>query len=160
MGYSSPEYQRAYRERNKEKLLQKKKEYYLKTKAHQIIKSREWAKKNPDSRRESSKKYEIRHPGSSLDRGRKYRAKYKHDLPAKLACWKYKITRDEYDRLLGSGCMVCGASRTKRNLHIDHDHATKIVRGVLCQQCNMGLGCFKDNAETMKLAITYLEAVR
>ena len=40
---------------------------------------------------------------------------------------------------------------------IDHDHKTDLVRGLLCDPCNKGLGLFRDDAETLRRMITYLE---
>jgi hypothetical protein len=41
-------------------------------------------------------------------------------------------------------------------LVIDHDHVTGHNRGILCSSCNVGLGCFGDNPESLKRAIVYL----
>lgn len=44
-----------------------------------------------------------------------------------------------YDRLIaaqGGVCAICGAPPKTRRLHIDHDHRTDRVRGLLCQRCN------------------------
>ena len=39
---------------------------------------------------------------------------------------------------------------------IDHDHESKLIRGILCQNCNRGLGGFKDNITNLFNAINYL----
>jgi hypothetical protein len=53
-------------------------------------------------------------------------------------------------------CCICGSTRGKRNHHIDHCHATGVLRGLLCHNCNLGIGHFKDNIELLEKAITYL----
>lgn len=45
----------------------------------------------------------------------------------------------------------------KEELVIDHNHQTGKVRGLLCANCNNGLGFFMDNIENLKEAIRYLE---
>lgn len=50
--------------------------------------------------------------------------------------------RDRYDELLalqGGGCAICGTKPKTRRLHIDHDHQTMTLRGLLCHRCNRGL---------------------
>lgn len=54
-------------------------------------------------------------------------------------------------------CQIC--RRKTRTLVVDHDHATLIVRGVICRKCNSGLGFFRDSPETLERAIQYLNAV-
>lgn len=55
-------------------------------------------------------------------------------------------------------CEICkNKFERKKDLVIDHDHATRKIRGVLCQNCNGALGKFKDNPELMLEAIKYLE---
>lgn len=44
------------------------------------------------------------------------------------------------------------------NLCIDHDHETGMFRGLLCNDCNAGLGFFKDNINSLVFAIEYLES--
>ena len=47
-------------------------------------------------------------------------------------------------------------SSLSKSLAIDHDHATNTFRGLLCQECNLGLGKFKDNAENLIRAAEYI----
>jgi len=56
-------------------------------------------------------------------------------------------------------CDICKTDTPgfgRKNFCIDHDHNTGIVRGILCQQCNIGLGNFQDNPEILQAAIKYL----
>lgn len=78
---------------------------------------------------------------------------------------RYGITPAEFALLLaqqGGVCAICGRRETAtrngrvRKLCVDHDHATKKVRGLLCQSCNRGLGFFKDDATLLARAANYL----
>ena len=53
----------------------------------------------------------------------------------------------------GGLCAVC---RVKPAEHVDHDHETGAVRGILCFTCNCGLGNFNDDTERLDLARRYL----
>lgn len=53
----------------------------------------------------------------------------------------------------GKVCAICGGVD---RLCVDHDHATGEIRGVLCLNCNNGLGRFKDDPELLRKAIRYL----
>lgn len=70
---------------------------------------------------------------------------------------RYKITDQEVRGIVlaqRGGCGICGAPDPE---HVDHDHVTGEVRGILCFNCNGGLGQFKDNIATMRNAIDYLK---
>lgn len=75
---------------------------------------------------------------------------------------KYKITLQDYDdrmRSQGGLCAIClGADpRSKHGFwHVDHDHATGVIRGLLCGPCNTGLGMFLDTPESIESAAVYL----
>ena len=59
----------------------------------------------------------------------------------------------------GGCCWICGRSQSEetKRLSVDHDHATGVVRGLLCQRCNRGLGMLGDNIECLARCIDYLE---
>lgn len=74
----------------------------------------------------------------------------------------YGITLAAYDNLLraqGGGCAICGRSpdEFKRAFAIDHDHKTGVIRGILCPDCNRGLGGFHDSPELLRKAAGFLE---
>lgn len=73
----------------------------------------------------------------------------------------YGITLIDFDALLekqGGGCAICGKTEFNgRGAYVDHDHETGEVRGILCVNCNTGMGMFKDNIENMEKAIMYLD---
>lgn len=55
-------------------------------------------------------------------------------------------------------CMICEIKFGEggQRMVIDHDHRRKVVRGLLCHNCNVGLGHFKDNINLLKESIKYL----
>ena len=73
----------------------------------------------------------------------------------------YGLTLPEYEALLaqqGNRCAICRTSLPlfSRETHVDHCHATGAVRGVLCHNCNNGLGHFRDDPSYLEAAIAYL----
>ena len=74
---------------------------------------------------------------------------------------KFSITLEYFNELLEAQnyrCKICNTDvpRGRGNFHIDHDHLTGKVRGLLCNCCNVGLGMFKDDEEILLKAAAYL----
>ena len=58
--------------------------------------------------------------------------------------------------LQGGVCAICGAVPPEDgSFHVDHDHETGRVRGLLCVRCNIGLGQLGDDVEVLSGAIGY-----
>lgn len=77
---------------------------------------------------------------------------------------EYGIILNDYqamEKLQDYKCAICkgGSSKTRngRRFHIDHDHNSKTVRGLLCGHCNRMLGCAKDNPIILIAGATYLK---
>ena len=79
---------------------------------------------------------------------------------------RYGITLEQRDALLaaqGGTCALCpaeigfsGRGFDRSTAHIDHDHATGKVRGILCASCNTALGRLGDSVESLERAVKYL----
>jgi len=84
---------------------------------------------------------------------------------------KYGITISDYDALFeaqAGRCAICGIEKEAwhpgagaagriKFLVVDHDHADGRVRGLLCGNCNNGLGHFRDNVASLLGAIAYIK---
>ena len=73
----------------------------------------------------------------------------------------HSFTIKDYNHLFlkqGGVCAICKKTENKR-LSIDHDHETGIVRGLLCSNCNLGIGKLFDNVEYLQSAILYLKGL-
>lgn len=74
----------------------------------------------------------------------------------------YGISPEEYENILlkqNGKCAICKSDKSEfhNGLHIDHNHNTGKIRGLLCLKCNSAIGKFKDSIEILQEAIKYLE---
>ena len=73
---------------------------------------------------------------------------------------KYGISLADYEDMLirqDSSCKICLTPVSGRSANVDHCHETGIVRGILCTNCNLGLGSFRDCPWLLRHAVEYLE---
>jgi hypothetical protein len=73
----------------------------------------------------------------------------------------YGVSLEWYDKTLesqGGGCAICRSQVPggQGSFHVDHDHLTGITRGLLCSNCNTGIGYFRDRVDILLASISYL----
>jgi hypothetical protein len=90
--------------------------------------------------------------------------KYEHLYRDSVYKRHFGITLKDYEDMLfkqNGVCAIClKECKTGQRLAVDHCHTTGKVRGLLCMECNRGLGAFKDNVVVLTTAIKYLEDSR
>lgn len=99
---------------------------------------------NPDLVREQWRKAQSKYDLS--DKGRSKKRKY-----------LYGLTQERYEQMLNEQEHKCAICTKLKPLVVDHDHLTLQVRGLLCQNCNVGIGKLGDNLVGLKLAVQYLD---
>lgn len=135
---------------------------------------REWEKKNPEKRREISKRYRERYPDritetqrrcySKPERKQKQR-KWQRQNKDKVRIYqmksKFGLTTEQAVELSKiDKCSACGGPPGKHNLHVDHNHRTGEVRGMLCHGCNVSLGLLREDLERIRALANYIERGR
>lgn len=112
-------------------------------------------------------KWRMDNPQGYLQAAAKYRKNHPERLSAYKLKVKYNITPAHYNELLtiqNNRCAICGNAETFKHpssnktvkLAVDHCHTNGKVRGLLCMNCNRGLGKFHDDIVTLENAIKYL----
>jgi hypothetical protein len=89
----------------------------------------------------------------------KHKEKYKVPMREYSLKRKFNLSPEEYNDLLekqGGVCAICKQNCT-RALAVDHNHTTGKVRGLLCNNCNRGIGHLRDSIDLLKSATSYLE---
>ena len=78
---------------------------------------------------------------------------------------RYGLTQEQYDTVLKSQnglCAICGTDdpgSNRKNWCVDHDHKTGRIRGLLCNNCNRGIGLLKEDLFVFESAMVYLRSV-
>lgn len=100
----------------------------------------------PELARERSKRFQERNPN------------YHRNTNLRL---NYNLSPEQYDAILTSQngvCAICELSCSSgRRLAVDHCHSTGVIRGLLCTNCNTGLGRYQDSSKLLRRAAQYLD---
>jgi hypothetical protein len=130
------------------------------------VKVAKWRKENPEKYREqrlawqrkNREKIYAKHKEHYRNNRERYRAySYKSNLKT-----QFGITLEQYNSLWeaqGSKCVICkrSPSEVSGRFHVDHDHKTGHIRGIICPQCNHAIGLFRDDISVLKNAIKYMK---
>jgi len=129
-------------------------DYYIRNREKVLERSRLWSKNNREKVNAAKRKWRAtRPPEKQTYDSKKKRIRHLKDL--------YGMTPEDVDSMLakqGGLCAMCGTPDPNwyRGWHIDHDHATHKIRGILCHSCNILLGHAKDNVDILAKGIIYL----
>ncbi len=95
---------------------------------------------------------------------KKWRQTHKKQIKIKFMLKTYGISLTEYNEILKKQkrlCAICGKKfKNSGDCHIDHNHKTGKVGGLLCGKCNRGIGMFEENISILENAIKYLKKER
>jgi hypothetical protein len=121
-----------------------------------------WYSKNREDVIQRTKQWQQQNRERHLATQRKRREENREALREKdRTRWlnaKYGLTPEGFDQLLAEqhgACAVCGR-KMGQDLHVDHDHKTNEVRGLLCGSCNRGIGLLQENPTHLHQAGRYL----
>jgi hypothetical protein len=124
-----------------------KHERYGKNRQAAIARVQKWREDNPERYAEYQASYRTRPERKLADRAGHLKR-------------KFGLTLEQYDEMLAAqegGCAICSDPPEEgKTLHIDHDHATGLVRGLLCQRCNHALGLFREDDSLLQEAAAYV----
>ena len=123
----------------------RRKVWYVRNREREIARVGKWQRENPDKLATQRRK-------TADARARKYRQWHLQK--------QFGLSLDDYALLLsqqGGRCATCRAVPADgTSLHVDHDHETGRVRGLLCMRCNNALGLMRESADVLNGAIEYL----
>lgn len=114
------------------------------------------------TRRSYMRAYRLINRAQLQDYHKRYYQKNKAHIRARMLGRRYGLSVERYQQLFKKQrgrCAICrhpfGKGR-RYGPHVDHDHRTHRVRGLLCTSCNQGLGRFGDDAARLAAAARYL----
>ena len=141
------------------------KESYQKHRQQRLEYAKIYYRKNKDKVREWKKEYRSKNRSKIRDYQKKYKVLYGDRILLRERGSRlkreYGISLQEYDRLCelqNNVCAICLKRKGEEMLIVDHNHKTGKVRGLLCSDCNKGLGFFRDNSELLEKARVYLRS--
>ncbi len=125
----------------------RRKAWYAENREREIARVVAWQQANPER---------------FAERQRRYREDGRRDYRTEHLRRTFGLTQADYDALLaaqGGGCAICeDPPNEKISLHIDHDHGTGEIRGLLCVRCNNAIALLRESPDVMRRAIRYVSS--
>lgn len=150
---------RVWKQKNRDKVNEYARKYYRsKYKVKKNAYSETWRKQNPEKVRAYRKKgYQ-----KAKQEGRIYTLAHRRGATFARIKKNYGITKDQYMQLLINSCGRCDACgeqfiNKSHSSHVDHNHVTGKVRGLLCHGCNLALGLLHEDPKKISQLLKYLE---
>lgn len=121
----------------------------------------QWRKANPERVKANKRKWHAANSEGINQKRNRWNAEHPERVKDNALKYHYVITLEKYNEMFekqGGMCGICGRhqSELKTSLHVDHDHQTGKIRGLLCTNCNTALGLLKENQDTLFSAQVYL----
>ena len=134
------------------------------TKEQAKLRAQQYYINNKEKCNAANKKYYHDHIVEQRLIRRNYRIKNKERIVAQVKeqhyIKRYGISFTDKQRMVtlqGGLCAICKTPfKSLHETHLDHNHITGQVRGILCGNCNRGLGAFKDNRLLLDAGVKYL----
>lgn len=120
---------------------------------------------NLDRERENNRKWRANNLARARATVNRRQNKSKSQMSRKnsMLRLRYGITLDQFNQMLiaqNNKCAICQIlidETPKKQLCVDHCHTTEKIRGLLCGNCNAGIGSLKDSIQLLESAISYLK---
>ena len=170
---SKAAYDKAYYAENKEAIDASQKAYNSENKESKAAYDKAYNAENKEARaahytdnKESilakQKVYYAENKDEMIANQKAYYAENKEKVRWTTIMRKYGITEQKYNDMFADQdgcCAICGLHQVALNesLHVDHNHSTGAVRGLLCRSCNTGIGLLKEDPDILNKASAYLE---
>lgn len=146
----------------REARLKRCREYYQENAEAIKAQVREYTRANKDKISQYHKSYYRENRDELLVTRQIYASGHRDEIEDYRLRAAYGISLAQYEEMLvaqDGRCRICGSDKADsrgRSLHVDHDHATGRVRGLLCNQCNHAIGLLQDSPERFERAADYL----
>jgi hypothetical protein len=118
--------------------------------------ARKWHQKNAAYCAKATAKWRKANPDKYKAQRDRWRVKNADKLLEQRLQREFGITIQQFRALEASQESKCAICFNAVKLHVDHDHSSKAVRGLLCGPCNRGIGLLKDDVQTLLRAAHYL----